>query len=732
MRALFLAGVAMVLLGGSSVAGTPADPAKLPLSAWLTFRQDKIEGRAILNIGALPSPAMRNTNRGLEIDFPTDRPLDLKQASKIREVASVETRTELGHAIIMLALACNCAVNSTQAGKSVTIVISDAPPKTAADQPKNELAKLREELTAKLAQLNGAVPASNNSPTGQSAAPNVAGSSLAAVAPSAPRPSCGPDFNMSGWKGNGHFYETLTKLRQTAADTVEAPAELAALAEFYIGNGLANEAQDTARTALASVPPPSPADRVRLQRDADLASLLRGEAIDAQSPLLTDRPDCARTDIPLWRALSAAAVHDPIGVVRDAHAASRALGAVPDPLMQAFVFRLAYIAGDNVAALRDLAAAVRNANMGSPQDEAARFLMQAKLARAAGGADDEVSFLKRAAHFSRTIPGIVATERLAELNTAKDDAAGDHGEAVLSDMARVYRGQPIGQNASAALADRFLRHRDYVQALRVADESASPDGRRGADSRGATVVAKVLRTLLVNPPDDKLPEINERIALYLKYGGYATPGQAGDDIRLGAAKLLLGQNMASAALDALRLVSDGEAAKPEAKLLRASAEAAGGDPATALQLAQSLPSGPDVQRIGARALERMKHPLDAAHQLDGLPSIADRIHRADLFTAAQDWPDAATAYVELLRDPGVTGQVRQDVLARYTSVLALANPNADPASLEQADAASSVATWDPSKPADPGQLTLPAIREVLDRAKRVETMLPANHAKQGS
>lgn len=724
MRALFLAGVALVLLGGPSVAGTGVSSTLAPASAWLTFRQSKTEGRAILNIGALPSPIVRKSDKGLEIDFPTGRPLQLKQANKIREVASVETRSAPGHAIISLALACDCAVKSTRAGKSITIVVSDAPPAAASDQAKNQLAQLREELTARLAQLNAPVVAVNNS--------QQSGVAESAVAAAAPRPSCGPDFDMSGWKGKGRYYATLTKLRQTAANTVEAPPALAALAEFYIGNGLGNEAQDTARTALASVPPPSAAAQIRLRRDADLGSLLRGDPIDAQSPLLADRPDCARTDIPLWRALSAAAAHDPIGVLRDVHAASVALGAIPDPLLQVFVSRLAYVAGDNVPALRDLAAAVRNANMGLLQDEAGRFLMQAKLARAAGGADDEVSFLRRAAHFSRTVPGIVATERLAELDAAKDDASGEHGEAVLSDMARVYRGQPIGQNASAALADRLLRHRDYIRALRVADESASPDGHRGADSRGATVVARILRTLLVNPPADKLPEVNERIALYLKYGGYATPGPVGDDIRLGAAKLLLSRDMASAALDALRQVSSEEAAKPEAKLLRASAEAAGGDPATALQLVQSMPTSPDMQRISATALERMKQPLDAAHALDGLPSVADRVRHANLFAVAQDWADAASAYVALLRDPGVTGSVRQDVLARYTSALALANPDADPGSLGQTAGAGSVAPLDPSKPADSEQLTLPAIREVLDRAKRVETMLPADHAKKGS
>jgi hypothetical protein len=793
MRRLLLLGSSIVvvacLLGRPSVARPPdASPAKTdatgrPQEIAIRYSQQPESGRANLVIGRLRTPRVHTVPSGVELSFATSRPIWISEDRNLREVLAVESHAEAGHFIVLIRLACDCTVESSRAGKTFSILLRD-PAKTAgpaahaadngnaahaadnssaaqaadngkaahapdnskpaqaakhgkaapaADQSKAEIAKLRDSLTARLAALNAPPDTSKGSqpPRSTSLNPTVA----AEVGPaSIPRPPCTLDLDMSRWKGPDSFPATLTALRHATAEAHEGAPEMATLAEFYLAYGLAGEAQDTAHTALTGDVSVTDPDRSRLLRDADLAALLRGTPIGAASPLLAERPGCERTDIPLWRALAAAASHDAIGVARDIHTARSALGNMPEPLLQAFVYRLAD-AVDDVAALRDVAAAVRNSSEGLPEDESARFLLQARIARAGGDTGDEFGFLERAARHELTVPGIVAAERVAELASTKDDDAGSHSEAVLGDMARVYRGGRLGQDAAAALADRHLRHQDYISALTVADESASPDGVRGTDSRGAALVAKILRLLLVEPTGANLPDPDNRIALYLKYDGYATPGQVGDSIRLGAAKLMLSQDMASAARDVLQQLSDEVASTPQAAVVRAQAEALGGDPAVALLLLRNLPVGADTQRAGADALERLGRPGDAAHRLDGLTTIADRLRRAALLCQAKAWSAAAAAYSELLRDPALTADARGEVADRYAFALALAGQSPDRTlpDVQGGVAARTLAALHP--PGNPATMAagsplfLTAIEGSLQRAKQVETLLPASGSK---
>ena len=136
------------------------------------------------------------------------------------------------------------------------------------------------------------------------------------------------------------------------------------------------------------------------------------------------------------------------------------------------------------------------------------------------------------------------------------------------------------------------------------------------------MAARILRVLMTGPADSRLPDPAERTALYWHYDGYATPGAKGDDIRLGAARLMLNQDLGSAALDVLRQLSAEIAATPEARVIRAQAEARAGDPAVALLLAHDLPANNDTRRVAAEALARMGRPGEAAHQLDANLDLA--------------------------------------------------------------------------------------------------------------
>ncbi len=713
-------------------------------------------GRASFVIGDLLTPEVRAVAGGLELTLITADPMRVIEQNKTREILGLETRAQTGSFVITVRLACACGAKWFREGKRFTLLLKDVPkivrlatPKAASAPPKtpsaapaptskisNEIARLRELLAAKLALLNDPAPAPSGAQPVQSQLP-VTVTTPSKLAPSARRPACAADFDTSHWKGpEGTFRETLMALRRAAADSGEAAPEMAALTEFYLAYALAGEAQDTARTALSGeVTEP---ERTRLLRDAEVAALLRGNSIGAASPLLTDRSECERPDIALWRSLAAANEQDAVGVVRDLHAARPTLSTMPEPLLRAFAFRLASAAGDNLSALRDLAAALRNASMISPEDEAARFLLQARISRAGGDPEDELSFLERAARHDLTVPGLVAAERLAELRSTKDDEAGTRSKSILADMARVYRGLKLGQSAATALADRHVRHANYVSALAVADESASPDGIRGTDSRGAALMVKVLRLLFVEPTGTNLPDPGERIALYLKYDGYATPGQTGDSIRLGASKLMLAQDMASGALDVVHQLSDEVASTPQGKTVRAEAEALAGDPAVSMLLLHDLPIGPDTQRAGADAMERMGRPGDAAHQLDGLTSIADRIRRAALLCDAKAWGEAASAYADLLRDPALTAEVRQEVADRYGFAVALASgkPDRTLPHVEGGLAARTLAALAPKAGAGTAgartPLTLGTMQGALERARQVETLLPPSGSNQGS
>jgi hypothetical protein len=328
-------------------------------------------------------------------------------------------------------------------------------------------------------------------------------------------------------------------------------------------------------------------------------------------------------------------------------------------------------------------------------------------------------------------------------------------EMVLADVARVYRADALGQTAATYLAEQRLRHGDYAAALAVADASAGPVATRRTDSRGAALAARILRKLLVDAPAAPAgapasaapapgPGPAERLALYWRYEGYATPGVPGDDIRLGAARIMLAEDLPSPALELLEVV----AASPEAMLLRATAEARAGDPAAALVMVQAMPQGDEVRRIAADALSRMGRPGDAAQQLAGVAGIDDQIRRTALLAAATDWPAAASACDALLHDPALAGAARRQVADRYSLALALAGGKADPTvTAEPGSLAAGVLAALPDARPDAGPEAgsdaandpesdrsdqLDRMRNALAHARRIEKLLPSIETNQGS
>jgi hypothetical protein len=525
------------------------------------------------------------------------------------------------------------AVSTTSARPAHgTITLS---PRHLAASSVSDLDTLRQELTQKLAALNAPAPSGIGPPQASESAGVAAVRSVAAAPP---RPLCRPGFDMTSWQG-GAFIERRAQLRARIADTHAARASLAALAEFYLGHGLAAEALDAAGEGLAdgSTPRSQDDDATRLQRDADLARLMTGAQITATSPLLAEPADCERPDLALWQALAAAARRDPAGIDRAMAKGQTALRTLPEPVRSILAYRLADAAEDGATALPLIAEALRDDKQMNQEDRAAALLLDGRLASAKGQRTEATKRYAQAAGTGRSLPALQARVRLADLSASADGPLSAHDEASLSDVARVYRDNELGQEAAAALAERKLREGDFPAALAIADQSAHGGGRLPVSDRGgAAQISRILRTLLVSPGQAHLPPPAQRAALFLRYQGYATPGAPGDDIRLGAAQLLLAQGLPQAALDAARQLAAQAVAAPPGLTILATAEAQGGDPAKALDLLRRAPPDDDLRRTAALALSRLDRPAEAASEIDGLTSLADRLQHAHLLATAKD------------------------------------------------------------------------------------------------
>lgn len=611
-----------------------------------------------------------------------------------------------------------------------------------APRPESERAQmnqLRISIIGKLQALDSppqaiqpGTPARSGSSSLIPAAPLTFGA-MATSVPAQPRPACPPTFaKMANWKGEVGFPQRLEQLRRQIADSHAAPADIAALSEFYLGYGMPGEALQATQEGLQDSAKPEEVDR--LTQDADLARLMARRPIAASSPLLNNPATCDRPDLALWQALSAAVSHDPAGVERAGAGALASLRQVPEPALERLAFVMADAVPDNSPVLPGIAKVLRNAQDSDPIDVAASLLLRARIAEAKGNRDDATALLRSAASMNQTVPGLRARARLAELQSTGNGPDSTRDETILADIARVYRDDAIGQRAAAYLAERKLRQGKYQAALAIADQSASSEGAPLMDSRGAALVARILRVLLVESPKPDWPSAAERVALYLRYQGYATPGPKGDDIRLAAAQLLLQQGMPSTALTALRQLSEPAASLPAAEIAHATAETRAGDPAVALILLRTVPPSDDAQRATAEAFARLDDPAKAADQLAGLTGITDRLWRARLLCDAKEWNAAANAYLDLLRNPALTGADRTDAVNRYGLALALSGGSPDPnLPVPSAGLAARIlASLPEPAPSAGGRAQVGAVRGALQRAKEVQSLLPEIQSNRGS
>ena len=602
-----------------------------------------------------------------------------------------------------------------------------------------DLKELRNSLEEKLRQLNSqsspeqALKAIKERPQEAPVVPDSSPPTPALAAVTPPKPACAPVFEMSLWRGDGPFWQRLQQLRRQRATSHDSPTSIAAQSEFYLADGFGAEALGIIEEAKPTEG--QPADQ-RLALDADLARLVQGRAISADSPLLNNPATCDRPDLPLWRALAAAAAHDPAGAARDTEAVIATLRSMPEPLVHRLAFRIADAVADDSKTLKAVAELLRKSPGELPQDKAAQLWMLARIAGAESKPVEQRDFLKQAAAYQRTIPGLRAQARLAEMASTTDGPDSAASEPVLADIARVYRDDVLGQSAAAYLAERKLRHFDYPAALQIADQSARSDRAPRMDSRGAAQVGRILRILLVDPAGHQMPPAADRVALFLRYQGYATPGQKGDDIRLGAAKLLLAQGLPGTALDVAHELSEPMASTPEALATRAIAEARSGDPNQALTLLRQVPASDETHRAASEALARLARPVEAARALDGLTAIADRLHRADLLLAGQAWADAAAAYADVLRDPALTDAARRQAFDSYSMTVALAGIQPDPklSAPGQGLATRVLASLPPAQAVatDTARNAVTAARGAVQRAKAIESLLPSGMPNQGS
>ncbi|MDQ1077542.1 hypothetical protein [Pseudoroseomonas cervicalis] len=600
---------------------------------------------------------------------------------------------------------------------------------------RDDLGALREAMLGRLALLNGAAP-----PPGSAAAGGAAGGAPAAppqAAPQAaaapPRPPCTEaPFSLAGWTaGPGDFIAGLARRRGELALSDQGTAELAGLAEYYAGHELAREALELLATPLAEAAVPE--QRARLDRARDLARLLLRQRLDPASPLLAEAADCARPDLPLWRGLAAALQGDAAGLARLAPQIRAQLREVPPGLRIAFVHIMADAVEEDAETLRSLVAVLRTMPELRPDQEVVRSWLMARLARLENNRADETTHLERAARGGRSLPAMLAQARLASLNFGRPGAEGSRAEALLLDLSRTYRHDSLGEEAAMLYGQKLLERGDLGAALAVADGASQASQRPSTESRGARLAAQALRLLLVDAKGLALPSPGERLALYWQYEGYATPGERGDDIRRGAAQLMLEQGLADAALETVQALSPATAQQPEGALLLARAEAASaqGDPQRALALLRQLPPGEAVQRAAAAALARLGRPLEAAQELQGLRELPDRSARAGLLFQAQAWPDAMAAYAELLRDPGLDPAARAEATARLASAAALARQRPGVPGELLAPEGGAAALLQLSGGAPPTERGVPALRSAISRSRQVEQLLPAAAPRQG-
>ena len=702
-------------------------------------RQHNTRARLTFIMDGTLDMTVRQTPEGVELRSEGNAAYQLAKLPKLREVSAIDVRTEGGATIALIHLTGTCKMQQERVGNKVTLYLADtgprqkevseapapgptpAPPAPAA---KTAMEGLMDGLREKLALLNGQLPpAASPSRVGAAARmPEVLIPAGEAAQPSAPihRSSCAPDFTMSGWKGDEPFPQRLEALRALTAQSREAPPAMATLAEFYLGNGLGAEA--LAVTLAVKQDDISPEERRRLLRDADLARLLKAQPIDSTSPLLNGADGCDPTDAPLWRVLSAVASGDQEIIRRDGEAAGENLKSVPEPISSLIAYNIAEAAGDDLPILRAMAAAVHNSDAGEQIDAAGRFALQARMARARKDPIDEVSFLERAIG-DIGVTGLRARVRLAEIRSADDNDEGRKSELILADAARVYRDTAFGQAAATALSEQRLRHGDFAGALRVANDSASGHSPSQNDSRSAALAARVLRQLLVEKDPQNLPSPEQRLLIYWHYSGYATPGEKGDDIRMGAAELMLDQGMPEAALDVVRQLSSPAAQSARGALLHAIAEARAGDADAALTLLKTVPRSDESQRAGADAFVRLGKPVEAAHQLDGLKEASDRARRAALLYDGKEWSDAADAYAVVLRDGALAKEARDEAADRYALALALSGKQPAQGLSGFTGLAELVIGALPGQ-TDAQQQPVAAIRGSLRRAGQIEALLP--------
>ena len=607
-------------------------------------------------------------------------------------------------------------------------------------QPDGDLGGLRETMLSQLAILNGQPrPGAAPAPGARPGQPPQAGTTPPLSVPPSPaanpsftaeplpKPACAtPAFSLSGWAGTETWLDQLRALRAALARSDNGAPETAALAEFQIVSGLQREALDLLSAPLSERP--STATRERLERARDIARILSRQPIDPASPLLFDPPDCARDDLPLWQALDAAVRQDQATVAKLAPQLRGYLRRMPQEFRLAFTGVLADAVEEDAETLRSLSAGIRTMTGLAPDQAALRDWILARLARLEGDRNEEALYLERAASLGRGLPALFARARLAALNATRPGAIGRRAEMQLVDLARTYRHDSLGEEASILYAQRLLDRGDLAGALAAADDASQAAARPGVESRAARMAAQALRRLLVDARGMPLPDPAQRLALYWQYEGYATPGERGDDIRLGALRLLLDQGLYDAALEIGRQLTPVVAQRPENVVLLARAEAGSsqGDPHRALALLQDMPASAETQRAASLALQKLGRPLPAAQALEGLTGSADLARRAELYFQAQAWREATVAYGEVLRDPDLPAPARAEATARLAGAAALSRqqPGVPPALLAPRSDSTALLQLTQQPPPLPGH-GVGGLRAAITRSRQIETLLPA-------
>jgi tetratricopeptide (TPR) repeat protein len=452
------------------------------------------------------------------------------------------------------------------------------------------------------------------------------------------------------------FNERSSQLIRAAAQAPEDKRAIAraALARFYLGNGMAAEAKAVLDVSLAD-DPATPEDPTRLVlRGIANAMIGHREAAlkDLGHPFVGNRYDA-----PLWRAF----VHARQGRWSDARegfrAADSTLSMLPLDVQRMMIkemVRSSIAAGDitgAVKAMHDFEA------IGvAREDEASVSVLGGRIAEGLGRVDDALRNYQAAADSGDRPAASQARLRLLVLQRSTGTLRREEALSALESLTAVWRGDETEVEALALLARLYTeegRYRDAFQVMRTA-LAAHPNSemtRRIHEDAAAT-----FDSIFLTSKGDSLPAI-EALALFYDFRELTPIGRRGDEMIRRLADRLVAIDLLEQAAELLQHQVEHRlhgAARAQVAAHLAVIELMNRKPDRALaslRATRAAELSNDLRRqrlmLEARALSDLGRHGVALEVVADIPGPEAIRLRADIVWAARRWREAAEQ-IELL------------------------------------------------------------------------------------